>query len=153
MARDVGEEISGLRRLGPGALHRRWRELYGTEPPPKAGADFLRRAIAHRLQGQACGGLPAAMRRRLERLAVESFRTKTKATPPPSTLKPGTRLRREWQGGAHEVEVLTDGFAYGGSRFASLSEIARKITGTRWNGPLFFGLRKSGAAAEAGHGR
>ena len=152
MAKDVGGEIEALIRLGPGALHRRWRELYGTEPPQKAGADFLRRAIAHRLQEQIDGGLSAALRRRLERLAVESFRQKMKTTPPPPTLKPGTRLMREWQGGAHEVEVLTEGFAYGGSRFASLSEIARKITGTRWNGPLFFGLRKPGAAAEAGHG-
>ena len=153
MARDVGDEIEALIRLGPSALRRRWRELYGPEPPQKAGADFLRRAIAHRLQEQVSGGLSAAMRRRLERLTVESFRQKTKATPPTPTLKPGTRLRREWQGAAHEVEVLTEGFAYGGSRFASLSEIARKITGTRWNGPLFFGLRKSGPAAEAGHGR
>ena len=99
MARDVGGEIEALTRLGPGALRRRWRELYGTEPPQKAGADFLRRAIAHRLQEQIDGGLSAAMRRRLERLAIESFRQKTKATPRPPMLTPGTRLMREWQGG------------------------------------------------------
>ncbi len=69
-------------------------------------------------------------------------------------LKPGSHLIREWRGEVHRVTVLDDGFDYRGTRYASLSQIARAITGARWSGPLFFGLRNTGSRAkEATHGR
>ena len=69
--------------------------------------------------------------------------------PAPLRLSPGTRLVREWRGAVHRVTVGEDGFDYRGTRYSSLSRIAREITGTRWSGPLFFGLRKAGGRVEA----
>ncbi|MEQ8504353.1 MAG: DUF2924 domain-containing protein [Rhodospirillales bacterium] len=83
------------------------------------------------------GGLSAAVKRRLKQATKHNPTKKQKA---PKTLAPGARLVREWQGQAHHVEVLSDGFAYEGETYGSLSEVARTITGARWSGPRFFGL-------------
>jgi DUF2924 family protein len=99
------------------------------------------RSLAYRIQERAQGALRAATRRHFKKLA-EQFQEG--AAPPAfntAPLKPGTRLIREWRGETHEVSVVEDGFTYRGSRYQSLSEIARLITGTRWSGPLFFGLK------------
>lgn len=96
--------------------------------------------LAYRVQAQQFGGLSEATRRRLRRLAGGGTAAGD-ALPPPRQLKPGTRLLREWQGRTHVVTITESGFAYDGKPYRSLSQIARTIAGTRWSGPLFFGLR------------
>ena len=90
------------------------------------------------MQAEALEGLDADMRRALRR--------PPRVRPAPPRLATGTRLAREWKGERHEVEVLADAILYRGARYASLSEVARTITGVRWNGPRFFGLRSAEAA-------
>jgi len=98
--------------------------------------------LAYRMQEKALGGLKPSTCKRLRRLA-EEFAISSNSLPAPSLrMKAGTRIVREWQGQLHEVSVLDSGFEYLGQRFRSLSEIARQVTGTRWSGPLFFGLKK-----------
>ncbi len=97
-------------------------------------------ALAYRLQEKAFGGLRKSIRRELIRLAAEFQSTGSISVAPTASIKPGTKLIREWRGRIHEIEVLTDGFAWSGRRYRTLSEIARTITGTRWSGPRFFGL-------------
>ena len=101
---------------------------------------LLVRSIAYRLQEQAFGGLKPATRKRLLAIAAGADTLQT-ATPP---IKPGTRLIRDWHGETHEVMVFDKGYHWRGETYGSLSAIARKITGTRWNGHVFFGLKKAG---------
>ena len=129
----INNEVRALASLDLDTLRGEWRLRYGA-PPKLRSPDFLRRMLAWRIQVAAFGGLDAETRRRLRREPA--------ARPLAPAPRAGTRLAREWQGVTHEVEVVTDGFVYGGRQFASLSEVARTITGARWNGPRFFGLRK-----------
>src|SRR5208282_3252099 len=130
-------------------LKSRWRELYDTEPPPRISRELLTRAIAYRLQEKVFGGLAPATRRLLERVAADRSARRARLSLARKAA-PGTLLIREWRGAAHQVTVHDYGVAYHGKRSGSLSEVARLITGTRWSGPLFFGLRK--AVGEAHHG-
>jgi hypothetical protein len=110
------------------------------------GTHLLRRRLAYELQAKALGDLPSEAQRRLKRMH-EAFKANPGFTPLPGLgLKPGTVLTKTWHGVLHQVRVTNEGFDYRGERFGSLSEVARRITGTRWSGPLFFGL-KGGAAA------
>lgn len=136
----IEREIEALLDLPRGCLLRRWRELYGTNPPGNTSRDLLIRAIAHRLQERALGGLKPATQRRLARAAGDLAAGRAPSIAP-LTIKPGTRLLREWHGVTHEVIVLEDGVRYRGKVWRSLSAVAREITGARWSGPLFFGLR------------
>lgn len=131
------QEVQALIDLDLEGLRREWRRRYG--PPPKLRSpDLVRRMLAWRIQVTAFGGLDAETRRRLRKnVAVAT------GVPAPS---PGTRLAREWKGVTYEVEVIADGCVYAGRRFGSLSQVARAITGVRWNGPRFFGLRDAEAA-------
>ena len=119
-----------------------WRRLYRSSPPPKLSRDLLTLAIAWKLQTQAKGGLDAVSRRKLKSLAgviaEKGDLTQTRLAQP----KPGARLMRVWRGQTYHVLVRDDGFEWQGERYGSLSIIARKITGTRWSGPRFFGLNK-----------
>ena len=119
--------LSGLE-----ALRAEWRRLYG--PPPEVrSVELLSLMLAWRQQAAQEGGLDAATRRLLRR-PLASGAARIALT--------GSRLIREWQGERHEVTVQgRDGYLYRGETFRSLSEVARRITGTRWNGPRFFGLR------------
>jgi hypothetical protein len=137
----LSEEVAGLPALGPERLKERWRTLYGTEPPPRISEDLLRRAIAYRLQERALGGLKLSTRRLLQRVAADVRPRRSTSTPPARRLRPGAVLIREWRGTSHQVTVLEDGVLFRGKRHRSLSEVARKITGNRWSGPLFFGLK------------
>ena len=94
------------------------------------------RAVAHKLQELAYGGLSPAARR-----ILIGLKEPASAKPTPRALRPGTELLREWQGTTHRVTVMEDGVVYGGKRYGSLSEVARAITGSRWSGPRFFGLK------------
>jgi hypothetical protein len=98
--------------------------------------------LAYRIQEQAYGGLSQQTLNKLRQLARDLERN-PKALTRMRPIKPGTRIIREWDGDTHEVTVVRDGYSYRGKHFVSLSAIARKITGTRWSGPLFFGLRSS----------
>jgi hypothetical protein len=122
-------------------LRKRYRELFRSEPPNTFGPDLLRRSIAHRIQEKAYGGLPPATRRLLDQLVKAAMAKPNGRLELPRRIKPGSELVRTWRGKSYRVVVMADGFAYDGKRFASLSEIATEITGTKWNGPRFFGLR------------
>jgi hypothetical protein len=137
---DVEAEIAALPDLDLGALQAKWRELYGVPSPKKIRRDFLRRAIAHGLQERAYGGLGAALRRRLARLAEGLEQDRSDSAPAVRRLRPGTRLMREWKGETHVVEVSASGFRWRGQVYRSLSSVASTITGARWSGPRFFGI-------------
>jgi hypothetical protein len=139
-SKELSCELAQLPDLGPERLKERWRTLYGTEPPPRISEDLLRRAIAYRLQERAFGGLKVSTRRLLQRIAEDAHHSGS-ATPAAAKLRPGAVLIREWRGTSHQVTVLEDGVLFRGKRHRSLSEVARKITGNRWSGPLFFGLK------------
>ncbi|MDO8433310.1 MAG: DUF2924 domain-containing protein [Candidatus Binatus sp.] len=137
----MSAEIDHLAALSREHLLDRWRELYRTEPPRKIGRDLLIRAIAYRLQENAYGGLKSATRRMLAKVAEDASARRPIRVAPVRTLKPGTVLLRDWHGVQHQVTVLESAIMFQKKRYKSLSEVARKITGTRWSGPLFFGLK------------
>jgi Protein of unknown function (DUF2924) len=154
----LDERLAALGGLGLDQLRAEWRRLHRAAPPVRLSRDLLLRSIAHRLQEDAFGGLGPAARRRLAGLA-RGVAAQGKPTPAPAPvrLKPGTTLVREWHGRTHTVLVLADGgFECQGRRYSSLTELARAITGARWSGPRFFGLRRgirpAGAHAEADRG-
>ena len=116
------------------ALAGLWSELIGGDVPTSMSQPMQRTFLAFELQAKSEGGLSAALRARLDRVAQGEER---KSSP---TLQPGARLLREWNGTTHVVDVLPDGFRWNGGTHRSLSAIARAITGARWSGPRFFGL-------------
>jgi hypothetical protein len=127
-------------------LKQLWRELYDREAP-SGNKPFLIKRLAYRIQELAYGGLSARAEAKLNVLIEEEDR---RVKGQPSLRKgdrpiAGTRLIRQWQGVEHCVTVLDDGFEYEGRKYRSLSAIARAITGTRWNGWVFFAVRRSGA--------
>lgn len=135
--------LAALKTADIADLKRQWRELCGTEPPPY-NRKFLESRLAYRIQELAYGGLKPETVARLEALGeqldggnVVLRRTRAGEDRPIA----GTRLVREYQGVQHTVTVLADGFEYEGRPYRSLSAIARAITGTRWNGWSFFGLK------------
>ena len=133
--------LAQLAQSSIGVLRARWRDEFRSDPPPAFGPDLLRRTLAYKLQEQAYGKLPAPTQRELDRL-VAQFEEDPSARPTlPRRIKSGSVLVRDWKGKSHRVTVLARGFEYDTRPYNSLSEIARKITGTRWNGPRFFGLR------------
>jgi hypothetical protein len=133
----IEAEIAHLRSLALNALRRRWRLVFGRMPPAGLSKDLLGRMIAWRLQEQAFGGLDRESLAFLEGLARHNGS-------PRRRLKPGTVLVRDYQGQRHTVTVAVDGFNWQGTTYASLSAIARAITGTAWSGPRFFALRANG---------
>ena len=142
----LASELASLPALGRHALAEQWRELYRTELPARIGSGFLISAIACRLQEQALGGLKPATIRYLINVATEissgSESSGNKISAPPTVVKSGTRLLREWRGVTYEVLVLEKGVRCNGNHYRSLSEVAHHITGSKWSGPLFFGLKK-----------
>ncbi len=138
----VAQAIAELESLPREVLQERWTATFRADPPSRASRKFLERSLAQRIQEAALGGLRPRARKRLERLARDNGGDSSFAPAPISIFKPGTRLIREWRGEVHEVEVLERGFSWRGARYDSLSRIAREITGTRWSGPVFFGLSK-----------
>ncbi|MGE3511454.1 MAG: DUF2924 domain-containing protein [Vicinamibacterales bacterium] len=133
--------IADLRRLDTQALRARWRDVVGEPAPRQMSRDLLLRALACEVQVRAEGGLNKTALRRIVVLGTAKEEGSANKRPW-FRPRPGMRLVREWRGEVHQVTVCDDGFDYRGTRYASLSQIARAITGTRWSGPLFFGLRK-----------
>ena len=114
----------------------RWEEIFGSPSPPYLSVAFMEKALSHEAQCRQHGGLPAATRKVLKRIAQGQ---------PPAVvsrrrLKPGALLVREWNGSTYQVEVTDDGFLMDGRRWKSLSALAKHITGTSWSGPRFFSL-------------
>ena len=135
-------EIANLAGLGNDELKARWKAAYGTAAPLRMKRDLLRYAVAYRMQERALGGLKPAICRLLDRVADDAAaRRPVKATPPARKVGAGAVLVRQWGGVDHEVTVLEEGVLFRGKRHRSLSEVARVITGSRWSGPLFFGLK------------
>jgi hypothetical protein len=147
----VEAELERLPTTPIAELRKRHREVFRTEPPPAFGPDLLRRSIAHRIQEKAYGRLSLSHQRLLNQLVKSASAKPNGRLELPRRIKPGSELIRTWNGRTHRVMVMAEGFAYDGKTFASLSEVASTITGTKWNGPRFFGLRKG--SGEAAHGR
>ena len=125
----LADEVRALESLDLRGLREQW--LLRVGPPPKTrSTDLLRHLLAWRMQARVLGSLGAETRRMLRR------------SPSGPKLHEGSRVAREWRGARHEVQVVDGGYVYAGVCYESLSEIARLITGTRWNGPRFFGLRR-----------
>jgi hypothetical protein len=137
----IARELALLAQSPIAVLRAHWRGEFHSEPPPAFGPDLLRRSLAYKLQRDVYGGLSAATLRELDRLAAAIEKSPTARVTLPRRIKPGSVLVRDWKGKSHRVTVLARGFEYDARAYESLSEIARKITGTRWNGPRFFGLR------------
>ncbi len=137
----LATEIAGLSKLAIDDLRERWKAAFGTAPSRDIGRSFLTRAIAYRLQERAYGGLKPSTRRLLAHVAEDTATGSSPKKPQIRKAQSGTVLIREWQGNAHRVTMLGDGVSFNGKRYRSLSAVAREITGSRWSGPRFFGLR------------
>lgn len=127
----ISEQVEALMSMGLCELRTEWEGRYGA-PPKHRAPDLLRRVLAWRIQADAFGGLDAATIRLLGNEKILLL----------APEQPGMRLARDYAGRRHEVIVVEDGVVYDGNRYGSLSEVARIITGQRWNGPRFFGLRR-----------
>ena len=134
-------DLAALGDLPLNELKERWSDLFGSACPPGMSRNILVRAITYRIQERALGGLDRSTRRRFDRAAADLAAGRIPAALAPK-IKPGTRLLREWQGKVHEVIVLEKGVEYREKSWPSLSAVAREITGTRWSGPRFFGLKR-----------
>ena len=140
---DLARDVRNLSTLGVKALKDKWLALYGVEPPRQISRAFMLRALAYRMQEKSLGGLNPATRRLLMQFAHDGAAAPTPVSGPSRTVKAGAVLVREWRGVSHQVSVLEKGFCFRGRHYRSLSEVAREITGSRWSGPLFFGLKGS----------
>ncbi len=136
----IEAEVEQLRSMPIVELRALWLAKFKSEPPQAFGPDLLRRSIAFKIQEDVFGGLDR-MTARLLRQLMEQFAKNNGRIVLDRRIKPGAALIRDWKGERHQVTVLADGFVYQDKPFESLSQIARLITGTRWNGPKFFGLR------------
>jgi hypothetical protein len=127
-----------------------WSATLGKPPKFRGGRELLASALAWQLQERKFGGLKPATKCKLRVLARAQERKKPSIRlPQPPNLRPGTAIIKQWRGAQHMVMVLADGFQHQGKVYRSLSQLAREITCTRWNGPAFFGLREGrGRAAE-----
>jgi hypothetical protein len=142
MTDTVLAQLAALKTTPTQKLKDKWRGLFDSEPPR-----FLESRLAYRIQELAYGGLSRQTIARLEALGEQLDGGKIEVRRKRGNDRPisGTRLIREWQGVEHCVTVRDSDFEYQGRPYKSLSAIARAITGTRWNGPVFFGVRRSGA--------
>jgi hypothetical protein len=143
----IPARLAALKTTPTPDLKVQWRELFASEPPP-FNRQYLVTRLAYRIQELAYGGLKPDTIRRLEKLGEDLDGGNPIKRRIRTDLKPitGTRLLREWQGVEHVVTVTADGFEWQGRPYQSLSSIARAITGTRWNGWAFFGLKNRRSA-------
>jgi plastocyanin len=146
--RKLKAEIARLRDLDLPELRGVWQKHYGTTAPKTLRRKILILSIAWRIQADVAGGLKPATRKYLRQVA-EAARSGMVVRPPAPRIKTGTKLIRVWQDKTHTVTALADGFEWQGSRYRSLSEIARTMTGTRWNGLVFFGVKSNSSNSRA----
>lgn len=139
MTQTVLKQLSVLPDMGLDELETMWKNNFENDPPPHKNPALMRRKLAWRIQEIAYGGLATETQEKLKKLRQNpehGSRKRSKRLPPV-----GTQYVRSWGDEEHRVMVLVDGFEYKGCKYKSLSEIARIITGTRWSGPKFFGLK------------
>ena len=136
---EIEAEINRLRSLGLEALRTLWRGAFRSSPPPAFSKNLMARFLCWHIQEQAFGGLDPETAKHLDGLAQGNKPGVDRSR----RLKPGTQLLREYQGERHTVTVVANGYVWRETTYASLSTIARAITGTSWNGPRFFGLRSA----------
>lgn len=137
----AGDLPEGLEAMSLDQLRAAWVERIGAAPPRLRARELMALALAYRLQAKVHGDLAGPHKRRAAELARRFSEDRSFTPVPGPTLKPGSSLMKEWRGVRHEVRVLEVGFGYQGERFGSLSELAQRITGTKWNGQVFFGLK------------
>jgi hypothetical protein len=131
----IRKQVEFLSAASRQELLLRWEKFNGSPAPDGLSTSLLRRGVIYDLQAKHCGGLSPAHRKTLLQIAANR-----KATPP-ATMKTGARLVREWNGIAHTVDIVEGGFRYRDKTYASLTAIAKEITGAHWSGPRFFGIR------------
>lgn len=131
--------LAALAAMSPALLRREWQRVCKSVPPD-AGPTFLRLGIAHKLQTRRHMDLDQSALKEIAQLGHALDRDGTLTTEPSATIKPGTRLVREWHGTTHQVLILEKGYIYRDRPYTSLTQIAWEITGARWSGPRFFGL-------------
>ena len=132
----IEREIAALQALDRSTLLQRWRSAFGHNAPPRLSRPVMEKAIAYEMQARAFGGLSARTIRALKAAAKPEALSVSRRP-----LGRGARLVREWNGILHEVDVMDDGYLWRGQRHRSLSAIALAITGTKWSGPRFFGIK------------
>ena len=138
----IPAEIDRLTKLPLAALRLEWHRAYPDKQMPKGLArDLLVRTIAWKLQEKELGRFPPNLTSKLQKVSAQLRKSGSLDLERQAVIKSGTTLLREWGGKTHRVTALNEGFLFCDQRFASLSEIAREITGTRWSGPRFFGVR------------
>jgi hypothetical protein len=153
MALDISGQIAQLPDFSRQQLLDLWLNIYGRAAPPGIRRELMVPFLAYRMQEQAHGGLKHATRSRLLRIARALEKSPSAGELPITPEnKPGTCIVRQWRGKTLEVTVTENGYEYQGSTFNSLSEIARKITGTQWSGPAFFGLKRRSPVKEHSDG-
>jgi hypothetical protein len=149
MASQITDQIAKLRTLSRSKLLDLWQQLYNRAAPAAIRREILVPFLAYRIQENAHGGLKPSALAELRRIARALDRNRMSNGPVVRTrIKTGTRLFRQWRGQTHEVFVTESGYEYRHVGYRSLSEIARKITGTRWSGPAFFGLKRASSDPE-----
>lgn len=146
---DMASKLERLKQLSSDGLRTEWRRYYRSEPPPRIGRDLMIRAIAHKMQEQAFGGLKGPVKRKLKSMMETIGAGKRTGVAGAAVLKPGMRLMREWRGQRYDVHILDNGFEFQGRTYQSLTAIAGEITGTHWSGPRFFGLNKPTRSMES----
>jgi hypothetical protein len=138
----LSREIGVLSDLTLDQLKERWRTMYRSAPPGRSSKKLLVSAIAYRMQERAFGGLKPSVLKHLEQAYGDAGVLRIQNTRPVTKASAGTVLIRDWRGQSHQVTVLENGVLYRKENYRSLSQVARIITGTRWSGPLFFGLKR-----------
>lgn len=149
MPDSLATQLDSLPRMGKDALSVLWRELFQSLPPHSLRRHLMVRILAYRIQEEASRGLSPSARQRLRQMARALDKDPVAEISAAPAFKPGTRLIRQWQDQTHVVTVKERGYEYRGFHYQSLSEVARLITGTRWSGPLFFGVKPRRAKTPA----
>jgi hypothetical protein len=142
MPNPIARRLTELPKLGKSALCQLWEQVFDGPAPTRLRRDLMILILSYRIQEQTFGGLRPPTRSRLRQIARALDANPDAALSAVPSLKPGTRLVRGWGNKVHIVEVDERGYRYEGGRYTSLSEIACLITGTRWSGPVFFGLKQ-----------
>jgi K+-sensing histidine kinase KdpD len=149
MADSFEQQLASLPTLDRNNLNQLWHQLFKTMPRPRMRKTVMLRFLAYRIQEQAYGGLSHRSQQRIREFALALAANPKAELSSVQKIRAGTRLVRQWRDQVHVVHVEEQFYEYGGVRYDSLSEIARLITGTRWSGPLFFGLKQNKQNQEA----
>jgi hypothetical protein len=141
-SKELEAEIRRLPDLSLEDLRARWRALFGNPVPLSLRRKFLARAVAYQMQVEAYGGLSDSTKKRLQATAAGVRQGNLDVAGITRTMRPGTQMLRQWKDRTHTVTATNDGFEWNGKTYRSLSAIARQITGTNWNGYVFFGIKR-----------